>query len=271
MAGKSWRAGCRKRGTIVPQARSRRGAHAPLRVFVLLASADPDEYARRVLSIRSLGKSFPGPTPRTVLANVSLDLAAGDYVAIMGESGVGKSTLLNLAAGLDRPDRGSILVDGVDLATLDDDALTLLRRRRMGFVFQAFHVLPYLSVGENVALPLALQHGARIALSQRVQEMLDAVGLGDRAASRPRELSGGELQRVAIARALVHRPALVLADEPTGNLDPDSAANVLALLRDVIKGQGAMGVLVTHSLAAARTTDRILQLTRDGMREASSP
>jgi putative ABC transport system ATP-binding protein len=221
-----------------------------------------------MLSIRALGKSYPGTIPRTVLSNVSFDLAAGDYVAIMGESGVGKSTLLNLAAGLDRPDCGSIRVGGTDLAALDDDALTLLRRQRMGFVFQAFHVLPYLTVGENVALPLALRHGARIALTERVQAMLEAVGLGDRAASRPPELSGGELQRVAIARALVHRPALVLADEPTGNLDPESAANVLALLREVIKGQGAAGVLVTHSQAAARTTDRILLLTRDGMRES---
>jgi putative ABC transport system ATP-binding protein len=221
-----------------------------------------------VLSIRSLGKTYPGPIPRTVLANVSLELAAGDYVAIMGESGVGKSTLLNLVAGLDRPDQGSVRIDGTDLSALDDDALTLLRRRRMGFVFQAFHVLPYLTVGENVALPLALQRGAGIALSDRVHEMLAAVGLGDRSAALPRELSGGELQRVAIARALVHRPALVLADEPTGSLDPDSAANVLALLRDVVKGQGAAGMLVTHSHAAARTTDRILTLTRGGMRES---
>ena len=220
-----------------------------------------------MLSIRSLGKTFPGPTPRTVLAGVSLELAAGDYVAITGESGVGKSTLLNLVAGLEQPDAGSIRIDGVDLATLDDDALTLLRRRRMGFVFQAFHVLPYLTVAENVALPLALQRESRLKAGARVREMLAAVGLGDRADSRPRELSGGELQRVAIARALVHRPALVLADEPTGNLDPDSAATVLALLRDAIKGQGAAGILVTHSQAAAQTTDRTLLLTREGMRE----
>ncbi len=224
-----------------------------------------------MLSLRSLWKSYPGPTARTVLADVSLELAAGDYVAVMGESGVGKSTLLNLAAGLERPDRGTIRVDGVDLATLDDDALTLLRRRRMGFVFQAFHVLPYLTVGENVALPLALQRQTGRVVDQRVREVLAAVGLSERAGSRPRELSGGELQRVAIARALVHRPALVLADEPTGNLDPDSAATVLALLRDVVKGQGAAGILVTHSEIAARTTDRVLLLTRAGVREVPAP
>jgi putative ABC transport system ATP-binding protein len=219
-----------------------------------------------VLSIRSLGKTFPGPTPRTVLAGVSLELAAGDYVAITGESGVGKSTLLNLVAGLERPDAGSIRIDGVELATLTDDALTLLRRRRIGFVFQAFHVLPYLTVAENVALPLALKRESRIESGTRVREMLAAVGLGERADSRPRELSGGELQRVAIARALVHRPALVLADEPTGNLDPDSATVVLALLRDAIKTQGAAGLLVTHSQAAAQTADRTLLLTREGVR-----
>ena len=154
-----------------------------------------------------------------MLADISLEVARGEFVAVMGESGSGKSTLLNLIGGLDRPDSGSIVVDGIDLAPLDDDALTRLRRHRMGFVFQAFHVLPYLSVARNVALPLALigLHGTDA--NARVTAMLDAVGLSSRGASMPRELSGGEMQRVAIARALIHRPALVLADEPTGNLD----------------------------------------------------
>jgi putative ABC transport system ATP-binding protein len=213
-----------------------------------------------VLSIRSLAKTYPGPTPRTVLANVSLELAAGDYVAITGESGVGKSTLLNLAAGLDRPDAGSIEVDGVDLASLDDDALTLLRRRRMGFVFQAFHVLPYLTVGENVALPLALQRESPIAAGERVRAMLAAVGLGDRVASRPRELSGGELQRVAIARALIHRPALVLADEPTGNLDEATAAKVLAEFLRLVRGRGSSALVATHNIALAQQMDRVVTL-----------
>jgi len=189
----------------------------------------------------------------------------------MGESGVGKSTLLNLIAGLDRPDSGNVAVDGTDLATLDDDALTRLRRERMGFVFQAFHVLPYLSVAQNVALPLALLDIRGPEADARVAAMLDAVGMGSRGASMPRELSGGELQRVAIGRALIHRPALVLADEPTGNLDADSAAGVIDLLRRQLKAQGATGVLVTHSHAAAAAADRVLTLAADGLRDTSLP
>jgi putative ABC transport system ATP-binding protein len=220
-----------------------------------------------MLSLRALEKRYPGPRERVVLAGIDLELAAGDYVAIMGESGVGKSTLLNLVAGLDRPDAGTLRLGGVDLSALDDDALTVLRRERLGFVFQAFHVLPYLTVAQNVALPLSLLGVAVGERESRTAEMLAAVALADRADSLPRELSGGELQRVAIARALVHRPLLVLADEPTGNLDPESAASILALLRDQVKGRGAAGILVTHSLAAARTADRILVLGRDGLRD----
>ena len=220
-----------------------------------------------MLSIRNLCKTYAGPPQRTVLAGVDLDLVAGDYVAVMGESGVGKSTLLNLIAGLDRADAGSITLDGVELTTQDDDMLTALRRVAMGFVFQAFHILPYLSVAQNVALPLSLVGAVRGVAERRVAEVLAAVGLADRAASMPRELSGGELQRVAIARAVVHGPRLVLADEPTGNLDPDSAGQVLRLLRDQVKAGHAAGILVTHSRAAAETADRILMLTRDGLRE----
>ena len=224
---------------------------------------------RGVLSIRQLAKSYAGPRQRTVLAGVDLDLAPGDYVAVMGESGVGKSTLLNLIAGLDRADAGSITLDGVELTTRDDDALTALRRERMGFVFQAFHVLPYLTVALNVALPLALAGAADAIVKRKVAAMLDAVGLGERAESLPRELSGGELQRVAIARALVHEPKLVLADEPTGNLDSETAAQVLQLLRDQIKTHRAAGILVTHSRVAAATADRVLTLSRCGLREAA--
>ena len=224
-------------------------------------------HCKPLLSLRALAKSYAGPRQRTVLRGIDLELQPGDYVAVMGESGIGKSTLLNLVAGLDRPDAGSIALDGVELTGLDDDALTELRRRQMGFVFQAFHILPYLSVAQNVALPLALNGSTGDEAMRRVAVMLAAVGLADRAASMPRELSGGELQRTAIARALVHGPRLVLADEPTGNLDPDSAGQVLQLLRESIKDGDAAGILVTHSRAAAATADRVLMLSRDGLRE----
>jgi len=215
-----------------------------------------------MLSVRGLAHRYGD---RVVFEGVDLELAAGDYVAIMGESGVGKSTLLNLVAGLDRPAAGSIAIAGQGLAELDDDALTRLRRERIGFVFQAFHVLPYLDVEANVALPLALLDVPAAARGGRVGGVLAEVGLAERARSLPRELSGGELQRVAIARALVHRPALVLADEPTGNLDPDTAAEVLDLLRRQVKQRGAAAILVTHSQHAAATADRTLVLTRDGL------
>jgi len=221
-----------------------------------------------VLALENISKTYAGARSRSVLRGVDLVLAAGEYVAVMGESGIGKSTLLNLIAGLDRPDAGSIRFDGVDLTGLGDDALTLLRRVSMGFVFQAFHILPYLSLAQNVALPLLLNRVAEDEAAARAQDMLLAVGLSGREASMPRELSGGELQRVAIARALVHRPRLLLADEPTGNLDPESAAQVLALLREQVKVRQAACILVTHSRAAAATADRIVVLGAQGLRES---
>ncbi len=219
-----------------------------------------------MLSVRNLSKSFSGPRAKTVLKDISFELEPGDYVAVMGESGIGKSTLLNLIAGLDRPDSGEVLLDGVVLSSLGDDEATVVRRKHMGFVFQAFHILPYLTVAQNVALPLVLNGVADKAMDERIGSLLAAVKLGDRGESLPRELSGGEMQRVAIARALVHRPRLVFADEPTGNLDPDSAAEVLALLRECVKGEGAAGILVTHSSAAAKTADRTYVLTQAGLR-----
>jgi putative ABC transport system ATP-binding protein len=219
-----------------------------------------------VLSIRGLQKSYGGARPRRLLSGLSLEVARGEYVAIVGESGVGKSTFLNLVAGLDVPDSGSVTLDGADLAVLDDAARTLLRRRRIGFVFQAFHLLPHLTVIQNVALPLALNGQDSAQAARRAGEMLAAVGLAGTASAYPRELSGGELQRVAIARALAHKPLLLLADEPTGNLDRDAADQVLRLLREQVKRESGAGILVTHSPVAAATADRVLVLTSDGLR-----
>jgi len=220
-----------------------------------------------MLDVRNLIKTYGGPSGRRVLDGINLVVRPGEYVAIVGESGVGKSTLLNLVAGLDVPDGGEVRLEDVDLARLDENARTRLRRARMGFVFQAFHLLPHLTVARNVGLPLALNGAAAAEASQRVAELLAAVGLEHRAASLPRELSGGEMQRVAVARALAHRPALVLADEPTGNLDPDNAATILEILRAQIKRDRAAGILVTHSANAAATTDRTYELTRSGLQE----
>ncbi|PQO97234.1 ABC transporter ATP-binding protein [Massilia phosphatilytica] len=215
-----------------------------------------------MLELVNLSKSYGG---RTVLAALSHRFEPSEFVAIMGESGVGKSTLLNLIAGLDAPDGGEVRVDGTPMSALDDDAATRLRRTRMGFIFQAFHVLPHLTLVQNVALPLLLNGRPDPA---RATQMLDAVGLGGRGADFPRQLSGGELQRVAIARALVHRPALLLADEPTGNLDPETADGILHLLRTEIKSSGAGAIMVTHSHAAAALADRTFVLTRSGLKLA---
>ena len=212
-----------------------------------------------LLRVQNLGKHY-GSTP--VFANVQFAVAPGEFVAIVGDSGVGKSTLLNCLAGLDTWDTGSITHGTTDLGQLDDTARALWRRAQVGFVFQAFHVLPHLDVAQNVALPLMLLGQADPA---RVQRMLDAVGLGTLGNRLPQQLSGGQLQRVAIARALVHRPGLLLADEPTGNLDPSTAALVMDLLLGQTREHGASLVLVTHSDTAAARADRVLRLTASGM------
>jgi len=199
---------------------------------------------------------------RTVLNEVSLEVAAGEYVAVVGDSGIGKSTLLNVIAGLEPAHGGKVQFEDNDLTAMDDDALTILRREKFGFVFQAFHILPNLTVEQNVALPLLLR---KIADGGKAKSLIASVGLAGREASLPRELSGGELQRVAIARALVGEPKLVLADEPTGNLDPENARQVLGLLRRITKEKGTAAILATHSEQAAAGCDRAYRLTAEGL------
>jgi putative ABC transport system ATP-binding protein len=211
-----------------------------------------------MLEVRGLAKAFAPGAP--LFADVDLRVAAGEWVAVAGESGSGKSTLLNIVAGLDRPDAGEVRLDGRALDFADDDALARWRRAHVGFVFQAFHLLPYLDAGANVALPLAILGVGARERNERAAAMLAAVGLAGFAARRPASLSGGEMQRVAIARALVHRPRLVLADEPTGNLDERSASAVLDCLGDAVSRAGAAALMVTHSAAAAARADRVLRL-----------
>ena len=217
--------------------------------------------ATPVLTATGLGKRYGDAA---IFSHVDLQVQRGEFVAIVGDSGVGKSTRLNCLAGLDSWDTGriTILPGATDLGTLDDTQRALWRRSHVGFVFQAFHVLPHLDVAQNVALPLMLLGENDPA---RVEHMLDAVGLAGLGARLPQQLSGGQLQRVAIARALVHRPALLLADEPTGNLDPGTAARVMDLLIAQTREHGAALVLVTHSEAAAARADRVLRLSSAGI------
>jgi putative ABC transport system ATP-binding protein len=229
---------------------------APVNTVSPVSVASP---AQAGLQIRNLGKRYGDSV---VFSHVSLDVAPGEFVAIVGESGVGKSTLLNCMAGLDSWDEGTVTLNGADLGAMTDDERALLRRRHVGFVFQAFHVLPHLDVAQNVALPLLLLNQPDDA---RVQALLEAVGLGGLGQRLPQQLSGGQLQRVAIARALVHRPGLLLADEPTGNLDPTTAAKVMDALVAQTRQHGAAMVLVTHSKAAAQRADRVLHLGSTGI------
>ena len=212
-----------------------------------------------ILAISGLAKAYGGSP---VFAQVDLQLQAGEFVALLGESGVGKSTLLNCIAGLDEADAGQVRLAGQDVAALTEPERAALRRQRLGFVFQAFHLLPHLSVAENVALPLLLLGKPDPA---RVEQLLAAVGLAGSGGRPPAQLSGGQLQRVALARALVHKPMLILADEPTGNLDPDTAGRMMDVLLAQVRAEKAACLLVTHSAAAAARADRVLRLTATGI------
>jgi putative ABC transport system ATP-binding protein len=206
-------------------------------------------------------KVYEGPLPVVALGGIDLEVASGEFVAVVGPSGCGKSTLLHLLAAIDRPTSGEVLVEGRDLAALPESERTLYRRRDVGLVFQFFNLLPHLDVAENVALPRRLD--GRTDAAERARDLLARVGLAHRAAAHPYELSGGEMQRVAIARALVTGARLLLADEPTGNLDSRNGEQVLERLEEVRRERGVTLLLATHSDAAARRADRVVEM-RDG-------
>jgi len=202
-----------------------------------------------------------GSTRQAVFDALTFSVDKGETVALLGASGSGKTTLLNLISGIDSPDKGRVLLDGVDVHALAEPARTLLRRRLIGFVFQFFNLIPTLKVGENVALPLELLGADDSAAQQRAADLLEAVGLGGLEQRYPETLSGGEQQRAAIARALAHQPALLLADEPTGNLDEDTSGRIIELLTGLARQQGTTLLLVTHSTHVARAADRVLRLS----------
>ena len=222
-----------------------------------------------LLEARHLTRAYrEGERSRAVLRDVSLQLAPGERVALLGSSGCGKSTLLNLLGAIDTPDGGTVTIAGNDLGALGERARTLFRRRHLGFVYQSFNLIPTMTAIENVALPLELNGSPSAAARRSAAALLDTIGLGPRCNAFPEELSGGEQQRVAVARALIHRPRLLLADEPTGNLDLETGSRVLELMRELARGSGHGQLVVTHSLAVARTADRILTLEDGVVREA---
>ncbi len=224
-------------------------------------TSSSDTATATLIELRGLRRSFAeGERQHLVLDGATADIARGETVALRGRSGSGKSTLLNIVSGIDTPDAGSVVVAGIDLNELDERQRTLYRRKHVGFVYQAFNLIPTLSVADNLRLVLELNGETESASTDRIVELLDAVALGDRSASFPDVLSGGEQQRVAIARALCHRPSVILADEPTGNLDGATAETVLAVLSKLIRETGATMIMATHSNSIAATCDRTLEL-----------
>ena len=220
------------------------------------------------VELRKVSKSYrEGEVERVVLRDISVTLASGEIAVLLGRSGSGKSTLLNVIAGIDRPTAGSVLVNGTDLTALDEQARTRFRRAHIGFVFQFFNLIPLLTVEENLLLPLELNGRADAKGVARARELLERVGLGGRGDSYPERLSGGEQQRVAIARALIHDPALILADEPTGNLDVETAADVLDLLDTLAREMGRTVLMVTHSREVVGVADRIYAIQRGALVE----
>ena len=224
-----------------------------------------------IVQIRDLYKTYhEGDRSLPVLGGLSLDIAAGEFFVILGASGSGKSTLLNLLSGIDSPDSGHILIDGSDITPLNDRQLTLFRRDHIGIVFQFFNLIPTLTVRENITLPQELSGAGIQAAKKRADDLLEQVGLGDRAGTFPDKLSGGEQQRVAIARALLHEPKLVLADEPTGNLDEDTGRTVIELLLRLTRGAGKTMVMATHSAEIARQADRLCRI-HEGQLQVQAP
>ena len=224
------------------------------------------------IELRGLSKRFQeGESERTVLQAVDLTIAPGQFVVLLGQSGSGKSTLLHLIGGIDTPSSGSVAIGGVDLTALDERNRTLFRRDHIGFIFQFFNLIPTLSVLENVTLPGELAGRPRPALESAARDLLGRVGLADRASTRPDRLSGGQQQRVAIARALLHQPLLILADEPTGNLDEHTGEQVLELLIDLTRQQGRTLIMATHNGAIADRADRVLRVQDGHLLEASAP
>ena len=215
-----------------------------------------------MIGVDNLAKVYwSGSTRQVVFDGLTFSVKKGETVALLGASGSGKTTLLNLISGIDSPDSGNVSLDGVDVHALVEPERTLLRRRRIGFVFQFFNLIQTLTVGENIALPLELLGEDNLAAQQRAADLLEDVGLGGLEHRFPETLSGGEQQRAAIARAMVHRPALLLADEPTGNLDEDTAGRIIELLTDLARRQGTTMLLVTHSTRVAQAADRVLRLS----------